>query len=99
LEWLASEGLARGLRFLDQKMRYTMATRSIQVTLPSAEAQDLLTELTLDLGLQVRLLHGRITEQETRLLLGIDGDRAQVREGTSRCADRSRRSPAFSQAS
>jgi hypothetical protein len=58
-----------------------MATRSVLVTLPSAEAQELLAELTLDLGLRVRLLHGRMTERETRLALEIDGDPDRVQEG------------------
>ena len=76
-----------------------MATRSVLVILPSAEAQELLSELTLDLGLRVRLLHGRMTERETRLALEIDGDPEQVREGSSRCAVRSRRGPSFCRAS
>ena len=76
-----------------------MAVRSIPVTLPGAEAQDFLAELMPDLGLQVRLLHGRIPEQETPLALEIDGDPEPVREGTWRGAGRSRRGPAFSRAS
>jgi hypothetical protein len=72
-----------------------MATRSVLIVLPSAEAQELLAELALDLGLEVRLIQGRVTERDTRLALEIDGDPEQVREGCSRCAVRSRRGPSF----
>jgi hypothetical protein len=72
---------------------------TVQVTLPSAEAQEFLAELTLGLGLRVRLHHGRVTERETRLVLEIDGDSAGVLEGTSLCADWNRRGPTFSRAS
>jgi len=73
------------------------STAVVRVTLPSGpETQEFLAELTLDLGLLVRLLRGRVTERETSLVLEIEGDPLRVGEGVLRCKGRS---PRFARAS
>ena len=68
--------------------------------LPTGSAtQEFLAELTLDLGLFVTLLHGRISEQETLLKIEIAGSPAQVKEGVFRCRRSTRRSPHVARAS
>jgi len=63
----------------------------VRVILPShTPTQEFLAGLTMDLGLEVRLVHGRITERETRLELELSGDPSSVLEGKSRCARKNR---------
>lgn len=74
-------------------MAIRMTREIVQVTLPSGNAaQELMAELTLDLGLEVRLIHGRMSETGTRLTLELAGDPWSVREGSFRCG-RSPRPP------
>ena len=96
--------MARVLRFREQAMRCSMSMKSrrtvVQVTLPSGPpTQELLAEMTLDLGLAVTLLHGRITERETRMTLELAGDPCRVREGATICRARSSGSPFLTRAS
>jgi hypothetical protein len=65
----------------------------VQVTLPRAEAQEFLAELTLDLGLRIRLLHGRMTEQKLRLLFEMAGKSEGVKQGIRRSERRNARPP------
>jgi hypothetical protein len=84
-------------------MRCEMAIRTrratVELTLPRAEAHEFLAELTLELGLEVRFLHGRITERETRLALEIVGEPDGVERGIRHSRDRNRRSPFLNHAS
>ena len=71
----------------------------VRVSLPRAEALDFLEELTLDLGLRVRLLHARMTEQETRLLLEMAGEPERVMQGIRRSEQGNVRLPFLNRAS